>query len=576
MADGSGYPNIISRLNDGDRPSPTDLLRAYEEAKQIRAPYEQDWKMNAAFCLPRHYSSWVSEGPTISAQSQSGVKRYAYDATAARALPKWAAILRRLATPDGHKWAKLQASDPYLRKSYRVRMYFEALNDTLFQQRYDERALFSQTVDETYLGLGVYGTAPIRIKWRRKLPSDHRGGLSYKAMPLKDMFPLANGDGRIDTMFARLWRTAPQFAREFPQLQPPRSMATELAKPTPSNTRYFELVHVVTPRDEKRYDPDSITVNRHAFLGCLLSVEDAEYIGPEDGFASFPYLVPRTATEPGELYGFSPAQQASPATGTVNAMKKTILRVAQKKADPTLLAADDGVLSGRLGMTPGHVNYGAVNAQGQPLVHALAIGDLNPAKEVLADERNDINDPFLVTLFQILMETPEMTATEVLERVAEKAALAAPTMGRLQSGMIAPGIERELILFAENNPYLFPEMPPELVEARGQYEVIYASPLAKGLHAEEDSGFLRMVQTSIEIVNATQDPSALDHYDFDTAVPEMAEHLSVPTHWLRSPEAIAELRAQRKQAQGEQQLVDAAPAIATVASAHIKANAPAG
>lgn len=575
MADGSGYPNVISRLNDGNRPSPKDLLMAYEEAKQIRAPYEQDWKMNAAFCLPRHYSSWITEGPTISAPSQSGVKRYAYDATAARALPKWAAILRRLATPDGHRWARLQASDPYLRKSYNVRAYFEALNDTLFQQRYDERALFSQTVDETYLALGVYGTAPIRVKWRRKSPIDRRGGLAYKAMPLKDMFPLANGDGHIDTMFARLWRTATQFKKEFPGVQPPRSIAVELAKPVPSNTRYFELVHVVTPREDYRYDPDSISVNRHPFLGCIISVEDGEYVGPEDGFASFPYLVPRTATEPGELFGFSPAQQASPATGTVNAMKKTILRVAQKKADPTLLAADDGVLSGRLGMTPGHVNYGAVNTQGQPLVHALAVGDLNPAKEVLADERNDINDPFLVTLFQILMETPEMTATEVLERVAEKAALAAPTMGRLQSGMIAPGIERELMLFAENNPYLFPPMPPELVEARGQYEVIYASPLAKGLHAEEDSGFLRMVQSSIELATATQDPSHLDHYNFEVAIPEMAEHLSVPTHWLRSPEEIAQVRGQRQQQQQQQQIADASPAIATIAAANIKAQAPA-
>ena len=34
-----------------------------------------------------------------------------------------------------------------------------------------------------------------------------------------------------------------------------------------------------------------------------------------------------------------------------------------------------------------------------------------------------INDAFLVTLFQILTETPEMTATEVIERTREKGAL---------------------------------------------------------------------------------------------------------------------------------------------------------
>jgi hypothetical protein len=571
MADGAGYPSIYT-LNDGQRPNPRDLLLMYNEAKQARSPYEQDWRMNSAYCLPRHYSSWQSEGPTIT-PNNSSVKRFAYDATAARALPKWAAILRRLATPDGHKWERLTASDPYLRKIYGVREYFDALTDTLFKLRYDPRALFSQTMDETYLGLGAYGTAPVRIKWRGKKVTDKVGGLSYKAMPLKDMFPLADADGIIDTMFARLWRNARQAAKEFGADNLPTRIRQELQKPVPSEHRYFEIVHVVMPRDAKRYDPDTLTTNRHPFLGCFISVEDNEYIGPEDGFVSFPYLVPRTATEPGELYGFSPAQQASPAMGSVNAMKKSMLRVAQKKADPTLLASDDGVLSGQLGLTPGYVNYGAVNAQGEPMVHALQTGDLNPAKEILADERGDINDAFLVTLFQILMETPEMTATEVLERVAEKAALAAPTMGRLQSGLLGPEVERDLALIAENRPGLLPPMPPELIEARGEYEVVYASPLAKGLHAEEDSGFLYMVQSSIEVATATGDASPLDHYNFDVAIPELAEHRSVPTRWMNTPEAVAALRQGRAQQQQSQQLVETAPAAATVAAAHIKANA---
>lgn len=573
MADGSTYPSIAT-LSDGDRPNPKDLLLAYAEAKSIRSPYEADWRMNSAYCLPRHYSSWQSEGPTMTPNS-TAAKRFAYDATAARALPKWGAILRRLGTPDGHKWEKLQASNPYLRKQYNVRAYFDELTDVVFKLRYDPRAMFSQTCDEAYLGLGAYGTAPIRMKWRKKKTYDRRGGLAYKAMPLKDMFPLADGDGHIDTMFARLWRTAPQCKKEFGEYTLPASIRAELAKPVPSNTQYFEIVHVVMPREQKRYDPDSLTTNRHPFIGCFIGVQDAEYIGPEDGFASFPYLIPRTATEPGELFGFSPAQQASPAMGTVNAMKKTMLRVAQKKADPTLLATDDGVLSGRLGLTPGFVNYGAVNAQGEPLVHALQTGDLNPAKDVLQDERADINDAFLVTLFQILMETPEMTATEVIERVAEKAALAAPTMGRLQSGFLGPEVERMLVLITENVPQLLPPMPGELQEAEGEYEIMYTSPLAKGLHAEEDSGFLYMIQTTLEVVTATQDPSLLDNYNLNTAIPELAEHRSVPTRWMNTPEAIAQIRQQREQAKQQQQIADAAPAIATVAAAGINAQAKA-
>lgn len=569
MADGQ-YPNIIS-FSDGKRPNPRDLLMSYNEAQQIRAPYESDWQMNSAFCLPRHYSSWLSSGPSFGSPNSGAVKRYAYDATASRALPKFAAILRRLATPDGIRWHKLQASDPSLRQAYRVRAYFDALNDVMFKLRYSPKAMFSQTADETYVGLGCYGTAPIRIKWRQPKLADRVGGLAYKAMPLKDCFPMANGDGLIDTMFMRLNYTAPQIKRLLPGATMPSGVAAELSKPVPSNTRYFEFVHVVTPRAESRYDPDSLTVNRFPFIGCLIAVEDAQYVGDEEGFRSFPYLVPRTATEPGELFGFSPAQQASPAMGSANAMKKSMLRLSQKAADPTLLASDDGVLSGRVGMTPGFINYGAVNAQGQALIQPLRGGDFNPAQNILQDERSDINDAFLVTLFQILMETPEMTATEVIERVTEKATLAAPTMGRLQSGFLGPEVERVLDLIAENAPWNLPEMPPELVEAQGEYEVMYTSPLAKGLHAEEDSGFLWMVNTSLEVAQATQDPSIMDHYNLDVAIPELAEHRSVPTRWMSTPDQIAEKRKGRAEAAQQQQMVDAAPAVASIAATSMKA-----
>jgi len=567
-------PNIIS-FNSAHRTNPRDVLMAYNDAKSVRMPYEADWKMNAAFCLPRHYSSWTSDGPTLNAPN-TAVKRYAYDATGARALPKWSAILRRLATPDGHKWERLTASDPYLRAQYNVRVYFDALTDMLFKLRYSPKAMFSQAVDEVYLGLGCYGTAPMRMKWRWPKPTDPIGGLGYKTMPLKDMFPLANADGVIDTMFARLWYTAPQCLKAFPPGTVfPASIMAELQKAVPSNSRYFELVHAVFPREVMRYDPDSLSVNKHPWVGCIISVEDGSYIGAEDGFRSFPYLVPRTATEPGEIFGFSPAQQASPALGSVNAIKKSMLRLSQKAADPPLLASDDGVLSGKLGLSPGYVTYGAVNAAGQPLVRALESGNFQPAKEILADERSDINDAFLVTLFQILMETPEMTATEVIERVAEKAALAAPTMGRLQSGLLGPEVDRALNLIVENAPHLMPVMPQELIEAQGEYEIIYTSPLAKGLHAEEDAGFLWMVNTSLEVANVTGDASIMDHYNLDEAIPELAEHRSVPTRWMSTPEQIAEKRAGRAEAAKEQQMVDAAPAIASVANQSIKAQQPA-
>ena len=128
-----------------------------------------------------------------------------------------------------------------------------------------------------------------------------------------------------------------------------------------------------------------------------------------------------------------------------------------------------------------------------------------------------INDAFLVTLFQILTETPQMTATEVIERTNEKGILLAPTIGRQQSEYLGPLIDRELDVLAAQN--LLPPMPPRLREAQGEYEVRYDSPLARAQRAQEAAGFIRTVETVKELVNITQDTSLLDPFDFLTAIP---------------------------------------------------------
>jgi hypothetical protein len=64
--------------------------------------------------------------------------------------------------------------------------------------------------------------------------------------------------------------------------------------------------------------------------------------------------------------------------------------------------------------------------------------------ELMALEKQDIEDAFLVTVFKVLAENPQMTATQVLEIAQQKGVLLAPTMGRQHSEDLGPLIEREL------------------------------------------------------------------------------------------------------------------------------------
>ena len=544
------------------RLDPKDAIKLYEQAKSIRSVEENDWRMAAAYCLPSHYSAWQTDGPASYHQNNAAARRVQYDTTGTRSLPKYVSILERIATPVGQRWHGLMPSDVRLRKNRRVKAYFDALQDLLFKMRYDPKAWFRTASSEMYTSMGVYGNGPMYIGQRRQTPVSRLPGFRYIACPMRDVFFLVDDDGEVVAVFRRFWLNVRQFKQKFPDTPFPSQMQSEAAKPVPNEQQYFEFVHYVTMRGSD-YDPQALDARRHPIVGSYICVKSQEYVGDETGFRSMPYRIPRTATIAGNPYGISPAVSVLAALGGASTVKKTYLKQGNKAVDPVLLAYDDGVLNGEVDLRPGAVNYGGVDKQGRALIQPLATGNFRVAETLLADERRDIEDSFFVTLFQILNDTPEMTATEVMERVAEKASLLSPTMGRLQSEFLGPCIEREIDMLDEMG--LLPQMPPELIEAKGEYEVVYTSPLAKGQYAEEVSGFMRAVEMALGVANATQDPSHLDHFDFDTAIPEISDYMAVPARWTNDPKRIEAKRENRNAQAKEAELLKNAPALASAA-----------
>ena len=73
------------------------------------------------------------------------------------------------------------------------------------------------------------------------------------------------------------------------------------------------------------------------------------------------------------------------------------------------------------------------NKDGKKMIDVLPTGNIVVGEKMMDIEKAIIHDAFLVTLFQILIDTPQMTATEVLQRAQEKGMLLAPTAGRMQA-----------------------------------------------------------------------------------------------------------------------------------------------
>ena len=532
------------------------LVHRFESLRGGRGVWEGHWEEIAARVIPSYAHTFRSR--LLQTQGDKRTQEM-YDATAALALPKFAAAMESMLTPRSSRWHRLVPGDKILMRNRNVRLWLDDLNDALFDYRYSPKANYASQQHEIYMGLGAFGTGTLFVD---ELAG---GGIRYRAIHLGEVYFLENHQGLIDTAFRWFRYSARQAVQKWGKDALPEKIVKALEK-TPE--QMFEFLHIVMPNAE--LDPTLLGSRGMPFASYYCALEGKVQVS-QGGYNSFPYCISRYVVAPGETYGRSPAMLALPAIKVLNEEKKTILKQGHRAIDPVLLAHDDGVLD-TFSLKPGSVNYGGVSADGRPLVHALPVGNLQFGKELMETERAVINDAFLVTLFQILIDTPQMTATEVLERAREKGALLSPTMGRQQSESLGPMIEREIDLLMSQGK--LPPMPLALRQYGGQFKIEYDSPLSKAQKAEEAAGFMRTLQMGVEHATATGSPEALDWVDIDTAMPAIADINAMPTSWVRTLDQVTAIRQGRAQQAATQQAIAAGPAVAAMVKNSAQSGVP--
>tara|TARA_Y100000310_G_scaffold231835_1_gene234550 strand:+ start:554 stop:2176 length:1623 start_codon:yes stop_codon:yes gene_type:complete len=531
----------------------TEVIKRYDELKSERGAWESHWSEIAERVIPRYHETMQTPDSGLTKGNKRTERMI--DSTAATALERFAAALEAMLTPRSQKWHHVRPSDPVLAKDHAVKLWFEDTTDRLFKLRYAPSANFASQQHEVYMGLGAYGTGLMYTD------SHDEGGFRYRATDLREVLIQLNHQGILDTSYRKFNISARNMKQKVDagRWSTIPDAVESVLKNTPD--KLFEVIHCIRPREE--VEPGRLDARGMQFASFYVAVESQQVVS-EGGFNTFPYQASRYVTGPGEVYGRSPAMMALPAIKVLNEQKKTMLAQGHRAVAPVLLSHDDGVID-TFSMKPGHVNPGGVSAEGRQLVHALPVGDLAAGQELMDMERSVINDVFLVTLFQILVETPTMTATEVLERAREKGALLSPSMGRQQSEGLGPMIMREIDIAQQQN--LLEPMPSLLIEAQGEFDIIYDSPLSRSQRAEEAAGWMRTLEAAVAYANTTQDLGVLDHFDTDTIYPALAEINAMPPSWMASPEQVEEKRASRQQAAGTQQAIEAAPAAAGVMKA---------
>lgn len=519
--------------------------------RQERSNWDIQWEEAAARVMPAHVNSFTGRGMSVGAGGEKNTELQ-FDASTSFAAQRFSSVIESLVTPQGSIWHLLKVLDKTLKRNRQVRAFFDDLSETLYNYRYRPIANFVGNSQQAYLGLGVYGNGIVYVD----KPEDSKG-LRYRNMHLGETYFAENHAGIVDTVCRAYRLTARQIVQKWGNAAP--EGIREKAKNPQQAEQKSEILHCVYPR--KDYDPERLDGKGRPFASVYIHVETKTPM-EEDGYFTFPYAITRYTQAPGEVYGRGPAQWVLPAIKTLNEQKKTILKQGHREVDPVLLAYDDGKLANAT-LKAGRMVAGGMSKDGRPLIGRLPGGNLAVGDKMMDMEKSLINDAFLLNLFQILLETPQMTATEVLERAREKGMLLAPTAGRIQAEFLGPMIEREIDLLARQG--LMPRMPQILIDASIEYKIEYDNPMSRMARSEKAAGFLRALGQAAEYTKMTGDPDPLDHFDFDAAMPEILDIHGAPIAWTRSLEAIEERRAGRAQAAEQQQMVDAAPAMAALA-----------
>jgi hypothetical protein len=510
-----------------------NLLSRYERLEGQRQNWETHWQEVADYMQPRKAD--------VTKKRARGDKRMEqiFDSSPIQAVELLAASLHGMLTNPSTPWFTLRFKDEDIDNEDEAKLWLEASTDAMYTAF--NRSNFQQEIFELYHDLITFGTAAMFIE------EDDDDIIKFSTRHINEVFIAENDKGRIDTIYRRFNISARAAIQKFGE-----SVSSDVqGKATKNPYDEVEILHAVYPRSE--FNPNKKDKANMPFESVYMEYKNGNELSV-GGFKEFPFVVPRYLKASNEIYGRSPAMTALPDVKMLNEMCKTTIKAAQKQVDPPLLVPDDGFLL-PVRTVPGGLNFYRSGTRDR--IEPLNIGANNPLGLNMEEQRRDsIRAVFYVN--QLMMQQgPQMTATEVIQRNEEKMRLLGPVLGRLQSELLKPLIDRVFAILLRNN--MLPQAP-EFLSGR-DIEIEYVSPLAKAQKSTELQSIMRAVEILGSLANVAP---VFDYVNFDNLVKHLADIVGVPQKILKSQ---SQVNAERQQAQQQQQEMQQMQQLQQVAKA---------
>jgi len=498
------------------------LLKRFDRLKSKRQNWETHWQEVADYMQPRKAD--------VTKTRSKGDKRteLIFDSSPLQAVELLAASLHGMLTNPATTWFSLRFKGGEFEDNDEAKAWLEDSTEVMYNAI--NKSNFQQEIFELYHDLITFGTAAMFIE------EDEEDTLKYSTRHINEMYISENDKGRIDTIFRKFRLTARAAIQKFGANVSDNIVTVNRKDPYEE----IEILHAIYPRSD--FNPKKQDKANMPFESVYLEAGTGDELSVS-GFKEFPFVVPRYLKASHEIYGRSPAMTALPDVKMLNEMSKTTIKSAQKQVDPPLLVPDDGFIL-PVRTVPGGLNFYRSGTRDR--IEPLNIGANTPLGLNMEEQRRDsIRNAFYVN--QLMMQNgPQMTATEVIQRNEEKMRLLGPVLGRLQSELLKPLIDRTFALLLRKNLF---RPAPEFLSGQ-DIEIEYVSPLAKAQKSAE----LQSIMRGIEILGSLANVAPVfDHVNMDKLVKHLMDVVGVPQKVLKTQNEVQAKREQDQQQQAQQQ-----------------------
>ena len=485
--------------------------------------------------------------PQTSEQEVEWSQRLIFDSTAIDAAQTLAASLHGAVTNPTFQWFGITFRDTGMNENKEAAVWIEECADITYQALKDSN--FELEINEHYLDLVSYGTASL-IEEIDHGPDGEWLGLNFQATPLRETFFEEDHKGKPLRFYRLLQWQALQIIDKFGRENVPQRVI-EKADSLAGLDEKMDLIFCVYERKEAANADVSKTLapGKRPFGFKYILKEGKEQLGDEGGYYEMPAFMTRWLKVSGSRWGHSPSHIVLPTILQLNQVLEIFTVAAEKSLDPPMASEQRNIV--------GDLNLNASDL--------TVVRDIDKLKALVPETRMEmvqfeiqilrdmIRSAFHVDQLE-LKESPAMTATEVMARVDLVNRLLGPTMGRLQSDLFDPLIQRTFnILWREGR---LPQPPQSVTEGNQQMDIQYQGPLARSQKTDETAQLEGFVRGAVEL--AQTDPTVLDSIDMDAYLREIGKFRQIPAGILRDPAEVEKIRGERAAMQQARQMAEMA------------------